>query len=426
MAIISKILSLPSATQYEAQPTVSQSTIYYSNSSFGSGSSRNTTYFDFPPTETFWKNKASTVQNAILEYYDSPTASWIQAFLQVLSSGVNSQNYMNPESSRIGVRHRVRTYARANGTDVYSNIVREYYPQTKPNKSPQITSYSIGPYQVSASWNAIGDVNWGGAPSNSINDDRQYEFILEKDPGTSGAQFIVRTEIGEALNYVFGGSFSGNYRIIIYAVNKAGDSTFLFENPPTTTYGSATPIVSVSQPPFFPSFGPSFGGGGGPKSLYSNTKVRTPNGLVLASQLQVGDVLTSVVLPGLSEDGWTPQDVIDWNIENPEFDLSNTVTTTIVDIVHSITDKIFFINGDAFSASHRIMVNRDNVARMISALDIVETDLIWSPTDTAWVAITSLESFDSTHDVYSVNCEPYDIFFTENMLVHDTRPNISS
>jgi hypothetical protein len=63
---------------------------------------------------------------------------------------------------------------------------------------------------------------------------------------------------------------------------------------------------------------------------------------------------------------------------------------------------------------------------MISALDIVETDLIWSPTDTAWVAITSLESFDSTHDVYSVNCEPYDIFFTENMLVHDTRPNISS
>jgi hypothetical protein len=258
MAIISKILSLPSATQYEPQATVTQSTITYLATSFNNGSTSNGFSFDHPPTNIFWKNKASTVQHALIEYYDSSTASFVQASNNVLPSNV-SQSFLNVSSSRIGVRHRVRTYARANGTEINSNTIREYYPQTKPNKSPQITSYSIGPYQVSASWNAIGDVNWGGAPSNSINNDRQYEFILEKDPGTSNAQFVIRTEIGEALNFVFGGFFSGNYRIVIYAVNKAGDSEFLFPDPPITTHGgSATPVVYVAPlPPFFP---PYFGG----------------------------------------------------------------------------------------------------------------------------------------------------------------------
>jgi hypothetical protein len=225
------------------------------------------------------------------------------------------------------------------------------------------------------------------------------------------------------------GGSTYRYKLNVLPSNELGSSTSADSNVVTVTASAPPPPPPPFFPgfgPFFPGFGPSFGGGGGPKSLYSNTKVRTPNGLVLASQLQVGDQLTSVVLPGLPEDGWTPQDVIDWYVENPNFDLSNTVTTTIVDIVHSTTDKIFFINGDAFSGSHRIMVNRDNVARMISALDIVDTDLIWSPTDITWVPITSIESYDSTHDIYSVNCEPYDIFFTENMLVHDTRPNIPS
>jgi hypothetical protein len=260
MAIISKILSLPSATQYEPQATVTQSEITYLATSFNNGSTSNGFYFDYPPTNIFWKNKASTVQHALIEYYDSSTASFVQASNNVLPSNV-SQSLLNVSSSRIGVRHRVRTYARANGTEIYSNTIREYYPQTKPNKSPEITSYTLSPFQISASWNAIGDVNWGGAPTNSINNDRQYEFIIEKNPGTSSAQFIVRTKIGEALNYVFNGSFSGNHRIIIYAVNKAGDSTFVFPNPPTITVGSATPIVNISPPPPPPPFFPPYFGG---------------------------------------------------------------------------------------------------------------------------------------------------------------------
>lgn len=258
MAIISKILSLPSATQYEPQASVTQSTISYTPSNFGSGSAGNGFWFDFPPDETFWKNKASTVQRCVIEYYDSSTNSFVQASNDILTNSL-----LNVSSSRIGIRHRIRTYARANGADVYSNIIREYYPQTKPNQSPSIISYSVSPYSMSCSWNAISDANWGGAPSNSINNDRQYEFIIEKDPGTSNAQFIVQTNIGEATSYTFNASFSGNYRMLVYAVNKAGDSTFLFPNPPTIPIGSATPIFYVSAPPPPPYFGPYFGPGGG-------------------------------------------------------------------------------------------------------------------------------------------------------------------
>jgi hypothetical protein len=255
MAIISKILSLPSATQYEPQASETQSTISYTPSTFGSGSAGNGFYFNFPPLETFWKNKASTVHNAIVEYYDSSTASFVQASSHIITGSLNLS------SSRLGTRHRIRTYSRANGTDIYSNTIREYYPQTKPNLSPLINSYSLLFYQISASWSAISDVNWGGAPSNSINGDRQYEFIIEKNPGTSSAQFIVRTEIGEALNYAFGGSFSGNHRIILYAVNQAGDSTYVFPNPPSIPVGSATPIVNISPPPPPPPFFPPYFGG---------------------------------------------------------------------------------------------------------------------------------------------------------------------
>jgi hypothetical protein len=160
-------------------------------------------------------------------------------------------------------------------------------------------------------------------------------------------------------------------------------------------------------------------------SVFGETKLRTPNGLVLASALQVGDQLTSVILPGLPEEGWTVQDVIDWNLENPTFDFANNlVTTTVTEIVTNITNKIVFINGDAFSGQHAILVKRDNIAKMIMSDDVLLTDEIWSLQHNSWVPITALDKYEAENVVYSINTEPYDIFFTESMLVHDTRPDM--
>jgi hypothetical protein len=255
MAIISKILSLPSATQYEGEATPIDSSILYSNSSWGSGSAGNT-FFTTSSSPNFWKNKASTTLNYVIEWYNSVSESWVE-----YQSGPSPAfSSISSSTSRVGIRHRIRSYARVNGTTVYSPFIREYYPQTKPNQSPSIISYSSSPFSMSCSWNTISDANWGGAPSSSINNDRQYEFIIEKDPGTSNAQFIVQVNLGEATSYTFGGSFSGNYRMLVYAVNKAGDSTFLFPNPPTIPIGSATPIFNISAPPPPPFFPPYFGG----------------------------------------------------------------------------------------------------------------------------------------------------------------------
>jgi hypothetical protein len=161
------------------------------------------------------------------------------------------------------------------------------------------------------------------------------------------------------------------------------------------------------------------------KSLFGDTKVRTPQGLVLAESLSVGDEVLSVVLPGLPESGWTEADVLAWNLSNPnELDLSNTVVTTITEIVSGTSDLLVFINGDGFSGSHGILVQRDGSALFIKAKDILETDMVWSLVENSWVDVSILEKYEAEHQVWSINTEPYDIFFTENMLVHDTRPDM--
>lgn len=162
-------------------------------------------------------------------------------------------------------------------------------------------------------------------------------------------------------------------------------------------------------------------------SVFGETKLRTPNGLVLASTIQPGDQLLSVVLPGLPEEGWTIQDVINWNMENPSFDFSNEnlVTTTVLEVISNTTNKIVFINSDAFSATHAILVKRDNVAQMMLSDDVLETDQIWSLQHSGWIPVTAIDKYEAEHVVYSINTEPYDLFFTESMLVHDTRPDIN-
>lgn len=262
------------------------------------------------------------------------------------------------------------------------------------------------------------DVNFGG--DTDVNSTWYYQIV--RNGTVIGSGTLPKTE--RTLTY-----YDTNTSNAFYAFVRPqnSESTWTSDTANVELGKSSGTVYPQSTGPFFPSFGPFFPFfpffGGFYKSLFSNTKVRTPNGLVFANQLQVGDELLSVVLPGLSEDGWTPQDIIDWSVDNPMFDLSNTVTTTVVDIVESTTDKIIFINGDAFSGSHRILVKRDNVAKMMAAEDMLETDMIWSATDNQWITI-SIEVVESPHQIYSINCEPYDVFFTEQMLVHDTRPNI--
>jgi hypothetical protein len=48
------------------------------------------------------------------------------------------------------------------------------------------------------------------------------------------------------------------------------------------------------------------------------------------------------------------------------------------------------------------------------------TDKVYNYNTSSWEDITVLKKADIPHEVVSINCEPYDVFYTERMLVHDS------
>ena len=66
-----------------------------------------------------------------------------------------------------------------------------------------------------------------------------------------------------------------------------------------------------------------------------------------------------------------------------------------------------------------MLVKRDGTASMVASRDLTNTDELWSTDTNTWVAITELAISAVSHQVVSINCEPYDMFYTKNFLVYD-------
>jgi hypothetical protein len=155
------------------------------------------------------------------------------------------------------------------------------------------------------------------------------------------------------------------------------------------------------------------------KSVNINTLVRTKDGLVAAHDLKVGDKLLSADVESFPYDNLATTDIelIDWNSENPYVHL---VETEIVGLRYRTSKWAVIVDSDIFSDTHYIMVKRGEVTSFVKALDLEHTDLIWSYSERNWISISILEKVDVNHEVVSIDCEPYDIFFTERMLTHDS------
>jgi hypothetical protein len=160
-------------------------------------------------------------------------------------------------------------------------------------------------------------------------------------------------------------------------------------------------------------------GAGGGKSINVNTLVRTRDGLVAAHDLEVGDKLLSADIATFPYDNLlaTNIDLIEWTAQNPHI---NLVETEIVGLRTRVSQWAIIVDSDIFSDSHYILVNRNEVTKFVKAIDLESTDLIWSNTYHNWVSIGVLKKVDVAHEVVSIDCEPYDIFFTERMLTHDS------
>jgi hypothetical protein len=155
------------------------------------------------------------------------------------------------------------------------------------------------------------------------------------------------------------------------------------------------------------------------KSVNINTLIRTKAGLVAAHDLKVGDKLLSADVESFPYDNLaaTNMDLINWTSENPYV---NLVETEIVGLRYRTSKWAVIVDSDIFSDTHYIMVKRGEVTSFVKALDLEHTDLIWSYSERNWISISILEKVDVNHEVVSIDCEPYDIFFTERMLTHDS------
>jgi len=157
----------------------------------------------------------------------------------------------------------------------------------------------------------------------------------------------------------------------------------------------------------------------GLKSVNVNTLVRTKDGLVAASDLKVGDKLLSADVESFPYDNLaaTNMDLINWTAENPYV---NLVETEVVGLRYRTAKWAVLVDSDIFSDTHYILVKRGEETSFVKSLDLDPRDLIWSYVERTWLPISVLEKVDVNHEVVSIDCEPYDIFFTERMLTHDS------
>ena len=189
-----------------------------------------------------------------------------------------------------------------------------------------------------------------------------------------------------------------------------------YSNPPP--YDNAPPYFNA--PPEYPPLDlPPLNFNPPTKSIGITTLIITPNGLVPAKDLQVGDTLVSADIEGFPYDSLlnTPQDALAWTGVDPS--ISET-TTTIVSLNRVLSPRGVLINGDVFSATHYILIKRENIAKFVLSTEVIHSDLVYDLADSTWNEIVDIQVADIPHEVVSINCEPYDIFFTEHMLVHDS------
>jgi len=167
------------------------------------------------------------------------------------------------------------------------------------------------------------------------------------------------------------------------------------------------------------------------KSIGADTLIhsKVPEGLVLAHNVSAGDILYSAAIDDLPMDGVGLEEIIEsWSSAAPQ--INTDIETTVVSISANIAMTTYVINGNKYTNTHWVLAKRDGIARFISANEIVETDLIYSPTFSDWQPIIELRISEGPELVITINTEPYDVFFTDNSLVHDsvrldiTSPNV--
>ena len=219
----------------------------------------------------------------------------------------------------------------------------------------------------------------------------------------------------------------------VYATNANGNSsTSSASNNVTTTFSFApfgftpfgfTPFgfapFSFSPYGFYSPDSPyGFLGIPWSNSLDVATKVRTPDGLKSAGDVQVGDVLLGLNIPSDLDDAeWTS-----W-ISDPDNFTANITETTVTSIVQNSSFEYIYIDGDLFTPTHYILTKKDDVIKYTKVDLIDNTYQRYSFEENGFVDIEVVEDINVEKSNISIHCEPHDNFFTEQMLVMESLPH---
>jgi hypothetical protein len=193
-----------------------------------------------------------------------------------------------------------------------------------------------------------------------------------------------------------------------------------YDNPPPydnvyyNPYDNPPPYINSPSVYYNPYYNPSFA-----KSIGVNTLIRTPSGLVAAGSIQPGDILSSANIVGFPYENLpgAKEEALAWTSDNPVIEPAET---TVVSVVKRTAEGGVLINTDVFSETHYILVKRNSLAMFVLTTQVVTTDEVYSYATQTWEKIVNLQAENIPHEVVSINCEPYDIFYTERMLVHDS------
>jgi hypothetical protein len=319
----------------------------------------------------------------------------------------------------------------------YSHNANGYSAASAFSGNVTVTTVPAAPAAPTASSPSAGNdtISWS-APADGGSAITSYVF---SDNG------FTPVNIGNVTSYNMAETQGSNHYFQVAAVNANGTGALSpASNTVTTTFSFApfgfTPFGAFGAYGNFGAFGAygNFGAFGAYGNVYgqggfkfsSSINVNTeiimysvagePELLKPAGQLKVGDKLFALDLgPEPTNGDWRT-----WALSaGQNLSSANLVETEIVDIQIVPETKFIYIDGDLFSETHWILVKKDDVVKFIKSTDIDTTYQRYSYNTHDFVDIILVESLDLAMDKVSINCEPYDNFFTKQMLVKDFYDN---
>jgi hypothetical protein len=151
-------------------------------------------------------------------------------------------------------------------------------------------------------------------------------------------------------------------------------------------------------------------------SVGSNTQILTvADGYKKAFDIQVGDELVAVDLSSTkTTDSW-----LDWSITDPSILDGELTTTTVTAKDVRMQTEYIYIDGELFTGGHFILTRKDGIISFTDVEILDTTYEKYSYTDRAFVPINVVDNVEIAMEKISIQCEPHDNFFTDQMLVLD-------